>query len=115
LFRGAAAAFVNSGGSATEGQSIETGNLGRNWYLDLPAWHCNYDLNLRELPPRNGPERTNYGQKTRAIAEDRLRQTVADEHRSFCEKFGLSAGTPHFFACGQELGIIRQKQADRAG
>jgi hypothetical protein len=54
-----------------------------------------------------------YGQKMRTIAEDQLRQTTADEDRSFCEKFGLSAGTPQFVACGQGLGIIRQKQADR--
>ena len=54
-----------------------------------------------------------YGQKMRAIAEDQLRQTTADEDRAFCEKFGVRAGTLQFAACGEELGIIRQKQADR--
>jgi hypothetical protein len=54
-----------------------------------------------------------YGQKRLAIAEDRLRQTLADEDRAFCEKFGMRAGTSQFVACGQELGIIRQAQADR--
>lgn len=53
------------------------------------------------------------GQKMLAIAEDKLRQTVADEDRAFCEKFGMRDGTPEFVACGQGLGIIRQKQADR--
>ena len=53
------------------------------------------------------------GQKMLAIAEDQLRQTVADDDRAFCEKFGMRAGTPQFLACGQELGIVRQKQADR--
>jgi hypothetical protein len=48
-----------------------------------------------------------------AIADDQLRQAIADEDRVFCEKFGMPAGTPQFVACGQELGIIRQKQADR--
>ena len=54
-----------------------------------------------------------YGQKRLAIVEDQLRQTTAEEDRAFCEKFGMRAGTPQFVACGQELGIIRQKQADR--
>lgn len=54
-----------------------------------------------------------YGQKRLAIAEDRLRQTIADEDRAFCEKFGMRAGTSQFVACGQELGIIRQAEADR--
>jgi hypothetical protein len=52
-------------------------------------------------------------QKMLAIAEDQRRQTVADEDRAFCDKFGMRAGTPEFVACRQELGIIRQKQADR--
>jgi hypothetical protein len=54
-----------------------------------------------------------YGQKMLAIAEDQRWQAVADEDRAFCNKFGMRAGTPEFVACGQELGIIRQKQADR--
>jgi hypothetical protein len=54
-----------------------------------------------------------YGQKMQAIAENQLRQTIADEDRVFCAKFGMSAGTPQFVLCGQELEIIRQKQADR--
>jgi hypothetical protein len=54
-----------------------------------------------------------YGQKRLAIAEDRLRQTIADEDRAFCEKFGMRAGRSQFAACGQEFGIIRQEQADR--
>jgi hypothetical protein len=55
----------------------------------------------------------NYGQKMRAIEEDQLRQTIAEEDRAFCEKFGMSAGTTQFSGCVQQLGIIRQKQADR--
>jgi|HubBroStandDraft_1064217.scaffolds.fasta_scaffold272246_2 hypothetical protein len=54
-----------------------------------------------------------YGQKMRAIAEDRLWRTIADEDRAFCEKFGMRADTPRFVTCGQELWIIRQRQADR--
>jgi hypothetical protein len=54
-----------------------------------------------------------YGQRMRAIAEDQLQQTIADEDRAFCEKFGMRAGTPQFIACSQEIGIIRQKQIDR--
>jgi hypothetical protein len=55
----------------------------------------------------------NYGQTMRANALDQLRQTIADEDRAFCEKFGMHAGAPEFVACRQELGTIRQKQADR--
>jgi hypothetical protein len=51
----------------------------------------------------------NYGQRMRAIAEAQLRLTIADEDRAFCEKFGMHAGAPDFVACGEELGIIRQK------
>jgi hypothetical protein len=54
-----------------------------------------------------------YGQRMRAIAEDQLQQTIADEDRAFCEKFGMRVGTPQFIACSQEIGIIRQKQIDR--
>ena len=49
----------------------------------------------------------------RAIAEDRLWRTIADEDRAFCEKFGIRADTPQFLTCGKELWIIRQRQADR--
>ena len=49
----------------------------------------------------------------RAAAADRLQQAIADEDRAFCEKFGMRAGTSEFVACGQELGIVRQNQADR--
>jgi hypothetical protein len=52
------------------------------------------------------------GQKMLAIAEDQRRQAVADEDRAFCEEVGMRAGTPESVACGQGLGIIRQKQAD---
>jgi hypothetical protein len=48
-----------------------------------------------------------------AIAEDQLWRTIAGEDRVFCEKFGMHAGTPQSETCGQELEIIRQKQADR--
>jgi hypothetical protein len=54
-----------------------------------------------------------YGQRMRAIAEDQLQQTIADEDRAFCEKFGMRVGRPQFIACSQEIGIIRQKQIDR--
>lgn len=55
----------------------------------------------------------NYGQKMRAIAEYQLRETIAAEDRTFCEKFGGRPSTPQYIACCQELWIIRQKQADR--
>jgi hypothetical protein len=55
-----------------------------------------------------------YGQRMRAIAEDQLQQAIADEDRAFCEKFGMRFGTPQFIACSQEIGIIRQKQINRA-
>lgn len=53
------------------------------------------------------------GPTMRATATDRLQQTIADEDRAFCAKLGLRAGTSEFVTCGQELGIVRQKQTDR--
>ena len=52
-------------------------------------------------------------QAARAIAQEQFQQTIADENRAFCEKFGMRAGASAFVACSQELAIIRQKQADR--
>jgi hypothetical protein len=53
------------------------------------------------------------GPEMRAEATDRLQQTIADEDRAFCEKLGMRAETSEFVACAGELGIIRQRQADR--
>jgi hypothetical protein len=53
------------------------------------------------------------GLEMRAIAQEQLEQTVADEDHGFCEKFGMRAGTSEYVACCRELSIIRQKQTER--
>ena len=49
----------------------------------------------------------------RATAQKQLEQTIADENRAFCEKFGMRLGTSEFVECGEQLAIVRQKQIDR--
>jgi hypothetical protein len=49
----------------------------------------------------------------RAAAKEQLDRAIAEENRSFCEKFGMRAGTSEFTVCSQDLAIIRQKQTDR--
>lgn len=49
----------------------------------------------------------------RVAARAELQQAIAAETRAFCEKFGMSVGTPEYSACSQELAIVRRKQADR--
>jgi hypothetical protein len=49
----------------------------------------------------------------RAAAKEQLDRAIAEENGTFCEKFGMRAGTSEFAVCSQELAIIRQKQADR--
>jgi hypothetical protein len=53
------------------------------------------------------------GPAMRAAAHEYVERTIADEDRQFCEKFGMRSGTDAFTACGKELSIVRQKQADR--
>ncbi len=53
------------------------------------------------------------GPAMRAAAHQYVERTVADEDRQFCEKFGMHEGSDAFAACGRELSIVRQKQADR--
>ena len=53
------------------------------------------------------------GPAMRAAAHESVQRSIADEDRQFCEKFGMHAGTDAFTACGRELSIVRQKQADR--
>jgi len=50
---------------------------------------------------------------TRAVAQEKLAQTIADETSAFCEKFGMRAGTREFLDCSAELAIIRQRQIER--
>ena len=53
------------------------------------------------------------GRDMRAIAQERLERTVADEDHGFCEKFGMRTGTAEYVACCRELSVIRQKQTER--
>ncbi len=50
---------------------------------------------------------------TRADAKIQLDREIAAENLAFCEKFGIRADTNDFGVCGQQLAMIRQKQADR--
>jgi hypothetical protein len=42
-----------------------------------------------------------------------VERAIVDEDRQFCEKFGMRSGSDAFTACGKELSVVRQKQADR--
>ena len=53
------------------------------------------------------------GPALRAMAQEQLDRTIAEENRAFCEKFGMGTTTSKFVLCSQELATIRQKQADR--
>jgi hypothetical protein len=53
------------------------------------------------------------GPAMRAAAHENVERTIADEDRQFCEKFGMRSGSDAFTACGKELSVVRQKQADR--
>jgi len=55
------------------------------------------------------------GPAMRAAAHEYVERTIADEDRQFCEKFGMRSGSDAFTACGKELSLVRQKQADRDG
>jgi hypothetical protein len=53
------------------------------------------------------------GPAMHAAAQQQLAQTIADESRAFCERFGMRAGSSEFVVCSQELAIVRRKQTDR--
>ena len=53
------------------------------------------------------------GPAMRAAAHESVERSIADENRQFCEKFGMRSGSDAFTACGRELSIVRQRQADR--
>jgi hypothetical protein len=53
------------------------------------------------------------GPAMRAAAHESVERAIADENRQFCEKFGMRSGSDAFTACGKELSVVRQKQADR--
>jgi hypothetical protein len=53
------------------------------------------------------------GPAMRAAAHESVGRAIADEDRQFCEKFGMRPGSDAFTACGKELSVVRQKQADR--
>jgi hypothetical protein len=53
------------------------------------------------------------GPAMRAAAHETVERAIADENRQFCEKFGMRSGSDAFTACGKELSVVRQKQADR--
>jgi hypothetical protein len=53
------------------------------------------------------------GPNMRAAAQQQLTGITADENAAFCGKFGMRVQSSEFVACGQELAIVRQKQADR--
>jgi hypothetical protein len=50
---------------------------------------------------------------SRALGQEQLARTIADENRAVCEKFGMHAGTSQFDDCAQALAAVRQKQMDR--
>ena len=53
------------------------------------------------------------GPSMRADAQARLTQTIADETKGFCEKFGMRAGSAEFLDCSRELATVRERQAER--
>ena len=53
------------------------------------------------------------GRDMRAIAQEQLERTLADEDHGFCERFGMRAGTAEYVNCCHELSVIRQKQTER--
>lgn len=53
------------------------------------------------------------GPATRAAGQEKLAQTIADETRSFCEKFGMREGSTEFLHCSRELATIRERQLER--
>jgi hypothetical protein len=53
------------------------------------------------------------GPSMRANAQARLTQTIADETKGFCEKFGIRAGTAEFLDCSRELATVRERQTAR--
>jgi hypothetical protein len=53
------------------------------------------------------------GPAMRAAAHESVERSIADENRQFCEKLGMRAGSYAFTACGNELSVVRQRQADR--
>ena len=53
------------------------------------------------------------GPAQRALAQDQLARTIAEETRAVCERFGMRDGTSQFLDCAQALATIRQKQVDR--
>lgn len=55
------------------------------------------------------------GPAMRAVAQEKLDRTLADENSAFCAKFGMGVGTSEFAACSHELTVIREKQTDRDG
>jgi hypothetical protein len=53
------------------------------------------------------------GPAMRALGQEKLAQTLADETKAFCEKFGMRAGTSEFLDCSRELGAVRERQIER--
>ena len=53
------------------------------------------------------------GPAMRAVAQANVENTLSEENRAFCEKFGMHVGTSQFVACSQELMAIRKNQTDR--
>jgi len=53
------------------------------------------------------------GPSMRADAQTRLTQTIADETKGFCEKFGMRTGSAEFLDCSRELATVRERQAVR--
>lgn len=53
------------------------------------------------------------GPAMRAMANDDVVRTLAEEDRKFCGMFGMGAGSEAFAACSKELSIVRRRQVDR--
>jgi len=53
------------------------------------------------------------GPSMRANAQAQLTQSIAEETRGFCEKFGMRAGSAEYVDCSRELATVRERQAQR--
>lgn len=52
-------------------------------------------------------------QAARAAFENKQNQEIAQESRTFCAKWGFSAGTEKQLSCVADLSVIRERQGKR--
>lgn len=53
------------------------------------------------------------GPAARALAQEQLARTIADENEAVCGRLGMKTGTRQFEDCTQALATVRQNQVDR--